>query len=535
MADDERNGVGDLTRAIVPDDLVRRLDLVRRVCAEVLGADELTATDNLIRHGADSITMLRIVVRARRAGLLIDLRTALSSPTVLAMAQSCVESPPGPQPAARDAGVPELALTQAQRLFLDVFEHPQEQVIQLLLEVADDVTAEVAALALRTVADRHDVFRVSFHADGGRWRQVLAGPETTLELEVRDEAHGTAPDEDIPRRGLSVPIGTPPLARATFYLRREARSLLHLTMNHLIIDAMAIEILLDDLHAAVEFHLGRRPRPGPVAGFAAWCRWLERRGSIDAAGTADAWLRYLAGARVPTPVDHVQGENRLENTLRAGITLPAPATERLLSRVAEEPGLSTEGCVLAALVHGYTRVFDVPSMTTLVSRNSRKPVDDAPDPSIIVGWLVHHFPVSITAPTDGEPADSFAEKACVTLAAVPDDGLTYGLIVDDDPKTPAGRRLQRVQPDVTFIFHGVHGEWDGPGPLLREVAMPDGPRRLARGRRTVLFQITAHVADDGLHVGVRYSVNHHRTATVERLLDEVHRFLTAISTVNQCG
>ncbi|WP_254389558.1 phosphopantetheine-binding protein [Streptomyces sp. AC550_RSS872] len=67
---------------LVPEEDTAEAQMLRRLFAEILGVGSVGPDDSFIALGGDSVTMLRLVTRAREAGLEIGIEDVFESGTV---------------------------------------------------------------------------------------------------------------------------------------------------------------------------------------------------------------------------------------------------------------------------------------------------------------------------------------------------------------------------------------------------------------------------------------------------------------------
>jgi aryl carrier-like protein len=506
-------------------------EVLQSICRDVLGISDIDHDDDLTLHGADSIGIMRIVGRARQAGVPVDAQAAFLQPTIAAMAES---SDPDPDPPGPLDGVDaeRVRATPGQRLLLDAIVHPERHTVPFVVSMPPEVTPGLAARAIRLLVDRHDAFRLRLTADRTAWRHSAGSAAAGHLFDVVDVPPGADLWAMIRRESVEIALDTAPLCRVRLFRRSAEEQFLLFLAHHLVIDAAGVEILLDDLEAVVEFLTGARARlPNVTGSFRRWCSWLaDFHRSLDHTATAASWADFLGGsARVPVPHDFVHGPNQMQDTAVAGKALSASDTRQLRAAVGRDPRLTVEGSLVAALAAGYHKTFGEPTFSTTLTRSGRRPTGSSPDPSGIVGWLTYHFPVRVGVEPDRDVTE-WTGQVCRSLTQVPHGGLSFSLLEYFSDEPTVRETVRRLgTPECMFIFHGDRDAQGRSRGWCRTVDIPGGWPRSPAGRRTVFFQMSAEIIGGELRFANRYSTNHHSARSISDWLAAAVAHLQALA------
>ncbi|MFD9536444.1 amino acid adenylation domain-containing protein [Streptomyces sp. NPDC060010] len=389
--------------------------------AEVLGLPSVGVHDSFFELGGDSIVVIRLVTRVREAGVEVSPREVfrLRTPAALARATGPAAPdarPPAPLPepfslvdstaaerADFVAAVPDLVdIVPATPLQEGFFFHAQMDgagadgyAVQDTLDLAGDVDADALRVSVQHLLDRHPLLRAAFvQRHDGRILQ-LVGEHVELPWSQADLS-GLAPDRRdaaveeaaAAERAAGFDPGRPPLLRAALLRLGADRSLLVLTLHHIIVDGWSVSLLLRDLPAG--YRPGEAPpRPTPDQGYRAYAGWLA---GLDREGARAAWRRALAGFDAPAglPVRPVEagaggyGRVTLDLTERETATLTARARELGLTL-----GTVAQGAfalVLADVLGSYDLAVGV----TVSGRQAPVPGVDT-----LVGLLINTVPARL--------------------------------------------------------------------------------------------------------------------------------------------
>ncbi|MCZ7462168.1 non-ribosomal peptide synthetase [Streptomyces sp. WMMC940] len=389
--------------------------LLARLFAEVLGLERVTAEDDFLALGGDSITAVQLLIRAREAGLRLTPREVFRHRTVEELAKAAVDravtsGSPAAAPPVPDAA--ELAAVQG-RAPLAIEEvlplTPLQQgfhfhaltggpggdtyVVQQVLDLAGPVDGSTLRRAAQRLLDRHAPLRAGFRLrpDGTPVQVVVRDavlPWRAVDLSAEEDAVRDALSEAVSAEEREAPfdLGAPPLVRCALVLLGERSSRLVLTFHHIIADGWSLPVLHRELMACYGTSAPALPPVTPYRAF------LRRLGEQDRDAAREAWRSALAGLDGPT---------RLVDSPSAGVPVrPAHVrvelSERTTARLAErarEHGV-TLGTVLQAawglLIGRLTGRDDVVFGTTVSGRDSE--VDGI---ETMVGLFINTLPTRL--------------------------------------------------------------------------------------------------------------------------------------------
>ncbi|MBW0092494.1 amino acid adenylation domain-containing protein, partial [Pseudonocardia sp. KRD-184] len=342
-----------------------REELLTALFAEVLGVPGIGVDDDFFAFGGDSILSIRLVVRARAAGLTVTPRQVFTHRTVAALAPeveatgeagadpgALVALPEG-HPLAAAGEVWPVSPLQEGFFFHAALDAggPDAYLIQEVLHLETGTGTGIDAAALRGAAqdllDAHPQLRAGFHQlDDGRVVQVVPPtavlPWAEVDLDDRADLDALLAAD----RAQRFDLARPPLLRTTLVRPGDGTARLVVTFQHVVVDGWSVVVLVRDLLE----RYGRRVAGGaaPVDDTAArarhrdWFRWLAGR---DTDAALAAWRAELAGLDGPT---------HLVPALPAPAGVPAPATGVHAQHHSRIDAATTAALVGAARARGTT-------------------------------------------------------------------------------------------------------------------------------------------------------------------------------------
>ncbi|MFF6783531.1 amino acid adenylation domain-containing protein [Streptomyces sp. NPDC012510] len=370
-----------------------REKLLCSLYAEVLGLEAVTAEDDFLALGGDSISAIRLLIRARESGLRLTTRDVFRHRTAEALAEAAVErvaehTADAPLLEVDEAELAEiqgtrplqveelLPLTPLQQGF---FFHAltggadgDTYVVQQVIDLAGPVDGSVLRRAAQHLLDRHAPLRAAFRQrPDGTPVQIITReaelPWREVDLASQDgrvrEALGDAVAAD--ERALGFDLAAPPLLRCALIRLGAERSRLVLTFHHIVADGWSLPVLHRELMACYGTDTPPLPEVAPYRGF------LHRHAGQDRDAAREAWRDALAGLDEPTRLVDVPADGSAVRPEHVRVELSEETTARLAER-AREHGVTLGTVVQSAwglLLGRLTGRDDVVFGTTVSGRD----------------------------------------------------------------------------------------------------------------------------------------------------------------------
>ncbi|RSN27514.1 non-ribosomal peptide synthetase [Amycolatopsis sp. WAC 01416] len=421
--------------------------------AEVLDVPELGADDDFFALGGDSIVAMRLVSRARAAGLKITPHEVFARRTVAALAEVAesltaddVIAPTPIMHALRELGGPIDGYHQA-----------------ALLQTPSGMTGGQLKAVLGAVVARHDMLRARLDRSVDGWAlRVTESLDVRIErVEVEGDLFSLIERHAEPARARLDPDAGVMVSATWFDAGSSGPGRLLLMIHHLAVDGVSWRILLPDLVSAWDaVALGRTPELSTVD--TSFRRWSQVLSTQDRESELGRWKSVLGGGD-PLPLDRPLDPARdVQGTVKmVSLTLPAERTAPLLSRATINDVLLT-GLALAVTRWrgdgGHAVLVDVEG------HGREEELARGADLSRTVGWFTTVVPVCLDL-GDLDLDDAFAggaaagvalERVRAHLDGLPDGGIGHGLLRYLDPRT--GPELAKfAKPQIEFNYLGRIG------------------------------------------------------------------------------
>ncbi|MFJ5548064.1 condensation domain-containing protein [Streptomyces sp. NPDC093225] len=505
-----------------------RVEILSALFAEALGREEHAADANFFKSGGHSLLASKLVNRVRAVlGVEAGIRDLFLAPTPAALhrrlaAAAAAGAAAGDPTAARPAPVavpagerPErLPLSYAQRRlwFVDQLEGPSATYnIALVRELDRPLDPMALADALADVAERHEVLRTVYGAEGGEpYQQVLDGARPQLELGRPADVTAAVDAAAAHAFDLARDI---PLRAWLFFPQGEGRQTLVLLLHHIAADGWSTGALLADLSAAYEARAGGRApeRPALPLQYADYTLWQRQ---LLAGSGADRELRFwdaaLAGLPplIDLPTDRPRPALPSGRGALTGFTVPA-AAHRALARAARSRGATLFMAVQAALAAVLTRLgagTDLALGTSVAGRG-----DDAL--SGLVGFFVNTLVLRTDTAGDPDFGTLLERVRDADLAAYDHQELPFDRLVEhlNPHRSSAHGPLVQVMLQVNALAGAA-------GPVTGPLAGTELPYGSGTAKSDLTFALTER--SDGTLAGVlEYATDLYDASGAHRLAE----------------
>ncbi|ACY97456.1 non-ribosomal peptide synthetase [Thermomonospora curvata] len=453
--------------------------------AEVLGVERIGLDDGFFDLGGDSIVAMRLVSRARKAGLVISPREVFQYPTVeelAAVVRTRDEEETAEQ--APDSGVGPLTATPIMRWLRELGGPTAGFSQNVVLRVPAGLDTGHLTAALQAVLDHHDALRIRELPDGG----LEIPPPGSLDAagcvrrvpvpDPGDLQQAVAAELEAARRRLDPSAGI--MAQLVWLdAGPAAQGRLLLVLHHLAVDGVSWRILLPDLVTALQAAADGRPAELDPVGtsYRRWAELLtEEARAPERVAELSHWKDVLSGGDAPLgdrPLDPAVDTHA--TAARLEVELDADVTARLLGEApAAFHGRANDvllAAFAAALAHWHRgRGRGAGPVLLDLEGHGRAELRPGIDLTRTVGWFTSKYPVRLDVGavdwaslcSGGPDAARAVKRVKEQLRAVPGDGLGFGLLRHLNEQT-APELAALPAPQVVFNYLGQvesgSGDW----------------------------------------------------------------------------
>ncbi len=391
------------------------------VWAGLLGLERVGARDNFFEIGGDSILAVRVVARAREAGVELSLGQLFRFQTVAELARAAA---PGEAAAPEEAiprrggGEAPLSFAQERMWFLAQLDPAATYNLPLAVELEGPLDAAAFRRTLAEVARRHQVLRTRYPSRRGEPVQAVdsAGGPTGFGPALPRFDLGALPagrrDGELSRLArregaLPFDLARGPVWRPALVRLGAWRHVVLATFHHVAADAWSLGVLLREVAAIYgALAAGRQPGlPEPPIQYADWAAWQRRRFAAGAlAEQLGYWRRRLAGRPSelrlgrPAGTAGAAGRSGRGSRLRGELAPALAAGVEALARSARATPFMALFAAFQACLHRRTGARDLVTGTAVSGRGR-------PETEGLIGCFVNMLPLR----TDLSGRPSFRE------------------------------------------------------------------------------------------------------------------------------
>jgi mycobactin peptide synthetase MbtF len=429
--------------------------------------------DEFFSLGLDSIVAISLVHKARRRGLTVSPRMVFIAPTIRQLAAAIDDA--GSTTPVESAEYGEvLPLPMVSWLY----EHGNYRRFtnSVLLRLPAEIDRSSIELILQTLLDGHDTLRsiVADTPDGPRviTREpgVVRAADVLTRVELPTDAELGSTITDSARQTVDrVDPHVGAMVQAVWISGAQQGQMLLLTVHHLAVDVVSWHIMLGDLAAAWRsVKAGTMPKTLPeLTSYRRWSELMwERAGTPEVVAQREYWISQICDPDPALGVRHPDPTRDNWSSLRvAEVVTPVADTERVLGTLTRGEDMREFLLALTTMVIASWRRERAqdPASGTVIALDSHGRADDVldTDTSNTVGWFTSAFPVRLgagpaavdieQAEDDPGAARALLDSVAAHLAAIPNEGLDYGLLhyVSRVPELQ-----QAAEPQIMFSYLG---------------------------------------------------------------------------------
>ena len=466
---------------------------------EVLDLEEVGVHDDFFELGGDSLSSIRVLAQASRAGFEIDPEAFFRTPTIAELAAA-------PSRAAEVASGTPLGtapLTPVQRWFFETVRDDRAHWNQDYVLSFDAGAFQSADLVrvMTALVDHHDALRTRFvFDDGGRplhqyvqepheaWVRVVGAPSSD------EAALAEALDTAMAEAHRSMDLEEATLFRAVAVEHEGQVRRLALISHHLIVDAVSWTVLLEDLATLVEHsRSGSDPAlPSKTTPWAEWARDLAQQAEgLDGPGLVEATPPAPSG---PQPcAQRGMGVGRVADGVRHTVRVP-PDQVATLQQVRRRLDASMEDMLVGAFLEAWHGWCGETKLRMDLEGHGRA---GGRDVHRTVGWFTSVTPFRCRLGVNARDTLRAVQRA---VRRARGSGSEQSLVrfLSPDPALRA-EMADRLAVEVAFNYLGGAGAHPDRFPFSVERGMTEGARG-GRAQRGYALEINAMFRDGGLDV-----------------------------------
>ncbi|KAL4782981.1 hypothetical protein BJX76DRAFT_358411 [Aspergillus varians] len=501
--------------------------ILREIFAQVLNLPlrKIDPSRSFIYLGGDSITGMAVVSKARKRGLNLPLNRILQSKTIGELAASC-EAKKSQQTKTERESNSLFRLSPIQELFFrsspDMPKSSARFNQSMTVRLTQRINPGVVEDAVRAVVRKHSMFRARFNKSlDGTWQQRITN-EIDSSYKFSNTPVKTSSEmlSKVAGTQCSLDIQTGPVCAADLF-EVDGQQVLFLVASHLCVDVVSWRLVLQELEDFV--HTGSLSSGAPLS-FQSWCSvQLENNKNTNEAIPIHCELPdldYWGMSRAPNNYGHVKMES---------FTLDKKATAFVSQQCHEIIRTETIEVLLAAVSHSFKRTFTDRDVPTIYDEGHGREAWGSSDPSGTVGWFTTLSPVHVRKCSDLLDTMKRVKDTRRQIAGV---GRTFFArnILHSSNNGEASKfpvpleilfnylgKLQQLERNESVFQHY--------GDVFNAETMDQAGDMGSETPRFSLFEITALIIKEQLHVSFTYNRNMQHQGRIQAWMAECKRVL----------
>lgn len=391
----------------------------------VLKNEEISTDDNYFEIGGDSIKALQIVSMLRRKNIEFTMPQLFANPTIMQLAKVVEVKNDGTENNKSDF-CGELELSPIQKRYFEKYDLDKHFNQTAVLENKDMWDKEALAEALKACLNKHPMIRTKYEID-----KDLDIKQTVLSNEDFNCAINEAYYNDDFEKLQSKVTPLNKIFECTLIKNKESEdaSLLMLAVNHLVIDAVSMRILIKDLVTAYE-----ALKNGNTKDVIALLGTENKTYNdfVRAIGDAGNNYHFTKHKAYWEKIDTYKSEDSVTTAYRDRqnfeVKLSKEISDSLITKANNPYKTKTEELILTVVLNAMkkTKVDDSSDIVFDLEAMGRNVTGNEMDFAETVGWFTAIYPVHFRNGFDKLSEQLIEVKE--ELRAVPDKGVGYQLL-----------------------------------------------------------------------------------------------------------
>lgn len=454
------------------DNLVRpATKLQQRLSAlwqNVLQLETVGITQNFFSLGGDSIVAIKLVSKAREAGLHFKVEQLFQYPTIEGLCQVVSETENQSLPQGPVSGEQNLLPIQ-QMLFQRKLNQPNHYNQSVLLKTSAELDVDKLKQVVAAILQRHDALRLRFSQTEGKWQghyqsyrqQWLDEIVQIHQLQGDGEIDSTQITDACQHYQQSLNIEKGPLLRFVLFSHKGESVRLFIVAHHLIVDAVSWQILFNDLQNGYQQLVKGEPLK-LMAKTVAYQHWgeslLELANSVQIQAELPYWQAQLAKPAIslqPVDIDNTSNEMGLPVTKNAVAEIET--TQALIGSANDAYRTQPQELILSAVLLAFSDVFGGEVLRLSMESHGRDGALTGLDVSETMGWFTQVYPLVLDRQNcrQGDMAE-LIKSVKEQHRSVPNKGIGFGLL-RYLAKAPGLQQGYQSEREIEFNYLGQLG------------------------------------------------------------------------------
>ncbi|KAL4741425.1 hypothetical protein BDV11DRAFT_168207 [Aspergillus similis] len=500
--------------------------IIRDIFAQVLNLPlhKVDPSRSFIYLGGDSISGMAVVSKARKRGLSLPLNRILQAKSIEELAASC-GTKRLPTKIVKESGNL-FPLSPIQKLFFrssSALPKASRRFNQsITVRLAKKMEPSVLEDAVRAVVQKHAMFRARFSkSSDGSWQQRVTDEiDSSYKLCIHPVKNAGDMSSIIAGTQSSLDIQRGPVIAADLF-DKKGEQVLFLVASHICVDVVSWRIVLQELEEFID--TGLIPSDVPLS-FQSWCNVQfeesKKLSKVIKIPCQQADLNYWGMSRVPNNYGHVKMDS---------FALDKQATAFISGHFHEILRTETMEVLIAAVMCSFNRVFPDRDAPTIYNEGHGREPWNSSDPSGTIGWFTTVNPLHVETSSDLLELSKQVKDTRRRISEHSRAFFAHNVLHSDNTDKSD---MFSIPFEILFNYLGQLQQLERDGSTFQHYGDvfsaeimdstsdmgPDTPR-------FSLFEITAVIVKEQLHVSFTYNRKMHHQARIQAWISECKRVL----------
>lgn len=397
---------------------------------EVLGIESIGIKDNFFDLGGDSIKAIRVVSKMREVGYEINVRNILVEGVVEKIAITVEKMKDNSIIYCQDEINGLVDLTPIQRDFFEwKLKKPEHFNMGFMLK-AKEFDEEAVNRVLKAIVTHHDILR-AVYKDGKQ--EILSTADSKLfDLHIYHLEESETEEikehvlEECNKIQRSMNLETGPLLKASLFKTKYEDHLM-ISIHHLVVDAVSLRILLEDLKQGYQQHKRNEEIKlmSKTASFMEWSKLIKEYEESNQLKQEKKYWKEVAedAAKFGRIQNDIKGEEIFAN--RMLFKLDSKTTKKLLIDARKAYGTEINDLLLTALGTTLKDIIKQKKVAVYLEGHGREQLHKKMDIDRTVGWFTCKYPVVLEIEED---LGNSIRKIKEMLHQIPNKGIGFGVL-----------------------------------------------------------------------------------------------------------
>lgn len=483
-----------------------------------LNSSDISLKDNFYSIGGDSIKAIQLTSRLAEHGYKIKMKDILSAECLGEIADCIDENNSDLYDINHCKG--KINNTPIYEWFIENDFADKDHYLQSIKILIDkNISPEMISKALKKIVEVHDGLRLNFNIDTGFYyeEKYIDAP---FEINVIDEVDNRT-EYSIDELKKSISLKGAIIKALLIKREHNEENLLVISAHHIAVDVVSWQIILDDLHTALN-QLINQQEIKLVKEFASLDQHYHSlyEYSETALSQLEYWKKQIIPCNLTKKMDDLHNNDIGDEKILIQTVLDAESVKSFENET-ESDKFSISEVILTALLKAIANIYKNNEIPILMESHGRKYSALTDDLSRTVGWFTAMYPVRFDF-SDISDRMKMLDEIHMGLKRIPDNGIGYGVL---------RFMLKKIEDSNNYIRFNYLGSINNSEDHIIKKAFPDLDGNIGKeNKNTCLIDINCIRVEEQITVRFECSKSFLNRDEFESLISDFNNEFSKIVT-----